>query len=229
MTDEQLGFDPTITSDDVNHYITITKESKKERLVIDDVITHHHFIAGRGTRCWKNHREVDELKRLLVVKDSWQYPERDEEGGYLREATNSGVVNVTRYYHHETVSVDGKDDTIVDNVQKGLDISKAENAYKVMKKRRKDKNLRRRVVQLQLLMQCRNQKLSTPAVSTTTQEDEVDLLLRDRVHQRVLMQDYGLTISTTTQEDEADLVIRDRVHRRVIVQDYGQPIYQASS
>ncbi|KAH6960068.1 hypothetical protein BKA56DRAFT_600408 [Ilyonectria sp. MPI-CAGE-AT-0026] len=41
----------------------------------------------------------------LIIKDSWQYPERDEEGELLCEATAKGVVNVARYYHHETVQI----------------------------------------------------------------------------------------------------------------------------
>jgi hypothetical protein len=43
------------------------------------------------------------------MKDSWQYVEREEEGEMLREATDDGVVNVARYYHHETVRVHGRD------------------------------------------------------------------------------------------------------------------------
>jgi hypothetical protein len=37
-----------------------------------------------------------------------------------------------RYYHHETVCVGGEDDTIVDNVRKGLDIRRAKNVYKII-------------------------------------------------------------------------------------------------
>jgi hypothetical protein len=36
--------------------------------------------------CWKAFREGDESKIPLIIKDSWQYPER-EEGKLLREAT----------------------------------------------------------------------------------------------------------------------------------------------
>lgn len=66
-------------------------------------------------------------KTPLVIKDSWQYTEREEEGELLREATNKGVVNVARYYHHETVRVLGTDDDVRSNFRKGLDIMKAEN------------------------------------------------------------------------------------------------------
>jgi hypothetical protein len=37
-----------------------------------------------------------------------RYPEREEEGALLRKATEKGVVNVARYFHHETVQVDGQ-------------------------------------------------------------------------------------------------------------------------
>ena len=37
------------------------------------------------------------------MQDSWEYEERPEEGLLLKEATQAGVKNVARYYHHETV------------------------------------------------------------------------------------------------------------------------------
>ena len=73
-------------------------------------------MVGRATTCWKAHSDGDKLKTTLVVKDSWQYPEREEEGVLLRDATERGVVNVARYYHHETVRVGRKDDDINGNI-----------------------------------------------------------------------------------------------------------------
>ena len=35
------------------------------------------------------------------------------------------MINVARYYHHETVRVGGKDDDIRSNIRVGLDITKA--------------------------------------------------------------------------------------------------------
>ncbi len=32
-----------------------------------------------------------------AIKDSWQYPERDEEGELLRKVMAEGVVNMARY------------------------------------------------------------------------------------------------------------------------------------
>jgi hypothetical protein len=82
-------------------------------------------IAGRATTCWEAHREGDESRLHLAMKDSWQFPERGEEGKLLREATDKEVVNVARYYRHETVRVGGQDDDIRGNVRRGLDITKA--------------------------------------------------------------------------------------------------------
>jgi hypothetical protein len=62
---------------------------------------------------------------LLVIMDSWQYPEREAEGNLLYEATEKEVVNVARYYHHETVGVGGYDYDIRGNVRKEVDITKA--------------------------------------------------------------------------------------------------------
>jgi hypothetical protein len=54
----------------------------------------------------------------FVIKDSWQYPEREEESKSLAEAMEKGVVNLARYYYHETVQVGGKVDDISYNVRK---------------------------------------------------------------------------------------------------------------
>jgi Fungal protein kinase len=66
-------------------------------------------VAGRATTYWKAHCDGDESKAPLVIKDSWQYPEDEEEGELLREATEKEV-NIIR-----------------DNVPKGLDITGATN------------------------------------------------------------------------------------------------------
>jgi len=203
MTDEQLGFDPTITLWGAQRYITITKGDTTERLVIVNVIKQYSAIDGRGTVCWKVHPVGDRSKQF-VVKDSWQYPDRDEEGEYLLEATKSGVDHVARYYHHETVRVGGKDDTIVDNVRKGLDIGEAENAYKVRVKkeeeRKRQEDLFRRMARLGIQKKAQTSRM--PPVAST---------------------------SAAPKENEEEPSMRDRVHRRVVLQDCGQPLYNATS
>ena len=45
-------------------------------------------IAGRSTTCWKAHYEADPGVPL-VVKNRWQYTERDEESELFQEATKA--------------------------------------------------------------------------------------------------------------------------------------------
>jgi len=205
MTDEQLGFDPTITSNDAPRYITITKGDTTERLVIVNMIRRYSAINGRGTVCWKVHPEGDPSKRF-VVKDSWQYPERDEEGEYLLKAAERGVDHVARYYHHETVRVGGKDDTIVGNVRKELDIRGAENAYKMIAKMKKEEEKKKDEDLVRSLSQLMAQT-TAPALATTA----------------------PAFASTAPKENKEETPMRDRVHRRVVLRDYGQPLYKASS
>lgn len=127
MDQEPLGFDPTILEAEGRRYIEIERNGQLERLVIDEVMKRAPCIAGRATTCWKAYREGDDLRTPLVVKHSWQYPKREEKGELLREATDRGVTNVARYYHHETVGVGGHDDDIRESVRKSLDITKAAN------------------------------------------------------------------------------------------------------
>ena len=126
MGEEQLGFDSTVVTADDKRFIEIERNDLTERLIIDEVMTRAPCVAGRATTCWKAHRDEDQ-QTPLVIKNSWQYLERDEEGEMLRYLTDSGVVNMARYYCHETVLVRGKGDDIRSNVRKGLDIRTAAN------------------------------------------------------------------------------------------------------
>jgi hypothetical protein len=127
LNEEQLGFDPTIITAEGKRYIEIERDDRTERLILDKVIKRVTCVAGRATTCWRAYREGDESRAPLVIKDSWQYPEREEEGELLREAAEKDVVNVARYYYHETVRVGNQDDSIRRNVRQGLDVTKATN------------------------------------------------------------------------------------------------------
>ena len=126
MNEEQLGFDPTIMTANKERFIEIKRNGMIERIIIDEVMQRARCIAGRATTCWKAHRE-GQPEIPLVIKDSWQYSERHEEGDLLREVTRKCVVNVARYYHHETVQICGEGDDIRSNVRGGLDITRAAN------------------------------------------------------------------------------------------------------
>ncbi|KAE8410779.1 hypothetical protein BDV36DRAFT_109682 [Aspergillus pseudocaelatus] len=128
MNDEQLGYDSSIIStSDGKSYIEIQRDGHCERLILEGLMKRSACVAGRATTCWKARREGDKTNSPLVIKDSWQYPEREEEGKLLQEATEKEVVNVARYYYHETVRVNGEIDNIRNNVRKGLDVTQYTN------------------------------------------------------------------------------------------------------
>ncbi|OCL07127.1 hypothetical protein AOQ84DRAFT_398643 [Glonium stellatum] len=191
---KQLEFNPII----------ITAEG--QRLIINEVIKRARYVAGRATTCWKAHREGDELQ-TLVVKDSWQFPERGEEGELLCEATEKRVVNVARYYHYETVRVGGLNDDI-ENVRRGLDIAKATN-YKPESSMPPPSTTGRRISRQSRSSNIAGQKRSS------------DTPLPPPPSKR--------TCSSSSTKSGRRNAGPNRVHRRVIVRDYGKAIYKASS
>jgi hypothetical protein len=161
-------------------------------------------VAGRATTCWKVHREEDP-GTPLVIKDSWQYPEREEEGALLREATEKGVRNVARYFHHETVRVGGQDDDIRANVRKGLDITKAMN-YMPKRLMPPRNNTGRRASRRDGSSSVAGRKRSSSSANAPLPPSK-----------------------RPCSSSPIKPAIVNRVHRRVIVRDYGKAIYKASS
>jgi hypothetical protein len=205
MNEEQLGFDPTIVTVRDKRYIEVERENGKERLVIDRLIKRVRCVAGRATTCWRVHREGDP-DTPLVVKDSWQYPEREEEGELLREATEKDVVNVARYFHHETVRVGNLDDDIRENVRKGLDITKATN-YKP-------------------------EKSMPPPCTTGRRASRRDRSSSSTGGRKRSLSCTELPLppsKRTCSSSPTKPAIANRIHRRVVVRDYGKAIYKASS
>ncbi|KEF50882.1 uncharacterized protein A1O9_13063 [Exophiala aquamarina CBS 119918] len=200
MNDEQLGFDPTIQESGGTRYIEITRNGQQERLVLDTLMRRAPSVVGRATTCWKAYRDGDESKAPLIIKDSWQYPERDQEGELIREATEKGVVNVARYYHYETVQVGGVDDDVYTNIRKGLDISKSANYLG------------------------QNQKTDASMFPPST---PISLDGTDRGRSFVVKTSIGRKSSPTKKPISRTLFNRE--HRRVVVSDYGKPLYKASS
>lgn len=207
LNEEQLGFDPTIITAGDKRYIEIERDNHAERLIIDKVMKRVPCVAGRATTCWKAHREGDNTRAPLVIKDSWQYPEREEEGELLREATDKGVVNVARYYYHETVCVGGQDDDIRVNVRRGLDITKAKY-YKLESSMPPPSMAGRRVLRTGRSSSVAGRKRSSSCTGAPLPPTK-------------------RTCSSSPIKGER--VTANRVHRRVVVRNYGKPIYKASS
>ncbi|KAI0169185.1 hypothetical protein GGR52DRAFT_511052 [Hypoxylon sp. FL1284] len=208
MDEQQLGFDPTIVTSDGVQYIEIEKDGQCERLIFDGVIWRAPCIAGRATTCWKAHSDRDS-RTPLAIKDSWQCPEREEGGALLKEATNKGVVNIARHYHHYTVRVSGTTDDVEGNVRKHLDITMAENypdgGSVAM-------------------------RATTVSISTMGSREGRSMASRKRPASQT-----GATLPPNKRPCSASPTKVDsntfpnRVHRRVILRDYGEPIFCASS
>ncbi len=204
MNEEDLGFDPTIITEGGQRYIEIERNGQTEQLAIDMVIQRVPCIAGRATTCWKAHREEDPWTPF-VIKDSWQYTEHEEEGELLREATEQGVVNVARSYHHETVQVRDTDDDIQGNVRKGLNVTATENY--------------------------RPERLMLPPTTIAvggSWKGRSSMASRKRSSSRT---DAPLPPSKRFCSASPTNVnaLPNRVHRHVILRDYGKTIYKASS
>lgn len=212
MNDEQLGFDPTIRSSEGKRFIEIVRDGHPERLILDGLMKRAPCVAGRATTCWKAHCEGDESKTPLVIKDSWQYPERGEEGLLLREATEKGVVNVARYYHHETVRTGNKVDDICDNVRKGLDMTKAQ------KFRHSDCDVSQQASEADdAVRKGHTTDIRSVGWKRSSSNTDAPLPLSKRA------------CPSSPIKGGRGHAVQNKVHRHVIIRDYGKPIYKASS
>ncbi|KGM91569.1 uncharacterized protein PADG_12344 [Paracoccidioides brasiliensis Pb18] len=209
MSRKQLGFDPTIIATGTKRYIEIEKNGMKERLIIDGIVGQARCVAGRATTCWKAYCETDKSQTPLVVKDSWQYPERTEEGELLQEAMVKGVKNVARYYHHETVRIDDKDDDVL-AIRKGLCIPISQDekggGFKATVQRSRSQ---------------RGQKSQSSTAGQKRSSDCVDTAFPPPPSKR--------TQSSSPSKSAGRSTPFNRVHRRVVIRDYGKPIYESSS
>ncbi|KAK3383803.1 hypothetical protein B0T24DRAFT_688486 [Lasiosphaeria ovina] len=207
MNEEELGFDPTIMTANGERFIEIERDGSIERVIIDGVIQRVRYIASRASTCWKAHPE-GYPQIPLVIKDSWQYPERDEEGDLLREATGKGVVNMARYYYHTTVQVNGIDDDVRSNIRKGLDITKVTNHIP---------------------------KQSVVSPSTSTAGTPRKGQSNSAASTKRSSSQTGSPLPPSKRSNSASLIkadydmVSNRVHRRIILRDYGRSIYKASS
>ena len=213
MTDEQLGLDPTIQVSEGKRYVEITRGGQVERLILTELINRQPVIVGRATTCWKAYRDTDKSKELLIVKDSWQYEERPEEGLLIQEATNRGVRNVARYYHHETVYVGGKIDDTRGNVRGGSMKEGARTAFR----------------------QKSYEESGAPA-SESQGIAVASQMQPPPVSRKRSSGSAQLAPQSSTKRPRSDFHSRDperpianRVHRRIITQDVGKRITKSSS
>ncbi|KUI64128.1 hypothetical protein VM1G_10898 [Cytospora mali] len=212
MNEEQLGLDSTFrTTKDGKMFLEIQRDGHNtERIIIDHLITRVPCIVGRATTCWKAHIQGSDLP--LVIKDSWQYPQRDHEGEILSMVTEK-VRHVARYYHHETVRIGGKDDDVLNNIRAGLSTTNAQ------------------ATQLEGLTSCTSatepsqQQWSGKSIGAGSRK-------RSSSQRGVTLPASKRARSTSKPADNSqptDSPEPNREHRRVILRDYGEPIYKAST
>ena len=211
MNNEQLGFDPTIQqSKDGKRYMNISRAGRIERLVIEKEIRKQAVIVGRATTCWKCYG--DDSNQPLIVKDSWQYEERPEEGDLIQEATRKGVRNIAQYYHHETVQVNQKDDDIFANVRGG-----------VMQTGGRTKFRERGIIESQATASTSPDK----AITSQSQEKQKSRKRGSSPGPPISHNAKRPHLSPSTKHPELPNV--NRIHRRVVTRSPGTPIDEASS
>ncbi|KAI9809767.1 MAG: hypothetical protein M1825_000200 [Sarcosagium campestre] len=204
MNDEQLGLDPTVGKLDSMQFIKIIRNGQSEKLVLTEVLRKQATIVGRATTCWRAYREGDTEKKPLIVKDSWQYTARPEEGELIKEASESGVRQIARYYYHDTVQVGGKDDDVIANVRQDQMKTCGRTSF-------------------------RQRSLNNSDASNPDDLGESQSLSRKRSFSS-MENPSPLTRSRSSQRSKDDEVtLRNRVHRRVITCSAGKPIERASS
>ncbi|GKZ29644.1 hypothetical protein AbraIFM66950_005925 [Aspergillus brasiliensis] len=209
MDMSELGYDSSIiTTSNGIRFIEIVRYRKPERLILEKLLRRSACIVGRATTCGKAHREGDKSEASLVIKDSWQYPERKDEGVLLREATDKQVVNGARYYYHGTVQVQDKDDDTQGAVRRGLDLKQG-------RRYRWNSNFA---------------TLDPTAKSSRGVPSTCNNTKRKRTSSHISPPGPPTKrICTGSQAESEDDPNENRVHRRVVVRDDGVPIYKAKS
>ncbi|WVO17615.1 hypothetical protein L204_105312 [Cryptococcus depauperatus] len=214
MNEKDLGFDPTIITSGDQRYIDIERNGQKERIIIKETIRRTQCVDGRATTCWLAYAESDPEKPL-VIKDSWQDPERDYEGELLREATENGVVHVARHYYHATVRVGDEDDDVLANIRRGIDLSEA-----VHSRLGRPKKATATPSATGTPSQSRSSSSSSTGVKAGVKRPSSETSVPPPPSKRSI---------PTSQTEASTEMLSNRVHRRVILCDYGEPIYKASS
>ena len=214
MNEEELGFDPTIKEEEGRRFTEIRRDDRLERLYLKKLLKRQRCVAGRATTCWEGSLgDDDSNERPIVIKDSWEYDERPEEGSLLKEATELRVKNLARYYHHETVHVRDVVDDVRNNVRKNL----SEIEGKVRNK--------------QEPQQFENTTVSSASESSRRDEGRSGSRKVTRKRSSNSMQ---LSMPPSKRSNSESPVKQDtqkgcnRTHRRLVMRDVGKNFYDAT-
>ena len=217
MSEEELGFDSTIL-DDGEKYIQIQRGGRMERLSLGERIKRQRSVAGRATTCWKGSLG-DEIDSRVVIKDSWEFEERPKEGLLLKEATEAGVKNVARYYHHKTVRMGGEMDDVHHNVRKGLSDARGRNPFQQPRATLPD-----------AVTSTATSSGSRPGRGRSRSRSTSRTITRKRssscVQTSMSLPKRSCSDSPVGQDTQQR---RNHIHHRLIMRDIGKGIYEASS
>ena len=140
----------------------------------------------------------------------------------LKEATEAGVSNVARYYHHETIRVSGRVDEVIHNVRKALNDTVGRNP------------LQQRAVYSQ--RSASSESLTSPTATSVSGAGKGRSRNRSRTMTRKRSSSSIQASIPPSKRSCSDSPIkqgsqkrRNRVHRRLVMQDVGKSIYEASS
>ena len=247
MNDEQLGFDPDLMEVDGQRFVKINRDGKEERLIITKTLRDHAAcIAGRATTCWKAYRQGDDSKKPLVVKDSWQYVNRPEEGELICKATAAGVTNISQYYHHETVLFNGKKDYIRSNVRNSMSTEGGSNPFTqpdffspettTSSKSTLSKVVKSSQGSSSLVMARSSRKFHSPELnkaqcaSSFGSASQQSQTCRKRSSSQIeaLEPSRKRSRSIMPAREGDNQLAKDRVRRRIITQSVGKPLCKAS-
>lgn len=70
----------------------LTKNNRKQAMIVRWV-----------TICWRAYYDEVNLKKLLVIKNSWQFEKRFREEKLIKEVMNKDIRNIAQYYYHKTI------------------------------------------------------------------------------------------------------------------------------
>ncbi|TGZ76577.1 hypothetical protein EX30DRAFT_375391 [Ascodesmis nigricans] len=199
MREEELGYDTTICKDGGKQYISVVRNGKEERFLIDQVMHRQSSIIGRGTTCWKVTLKGSNEK--FVIKDSWQYEGKVDEGELLKEITKKSVQNVAHCYHSEIVRIGDMNDDLHGNVRKEI------NLYSGKKLKPRQNHL-------------------TTALSKTTSSNST---LRKRVAPTTLESSIRKKSRSNSEGGNGNGSALNRFHKRIIMSRCGKPLYMAGT
>ena len=239
MSKQQLGYDTTILEQGKKRYIKAQNDGKPVHVVLDEggkTFRRVSCLVGRATTCWRAHLEPsvdgkkltpEEKRLLLVVKDSWQYPEREEEGVLLLRAAEKGVEHMAKHWFHETVKIDGDVDDVCNSIRGRLDLSGARVVFLKQRKASPPLNDSNASTSVSIQGGLRGAIVHTQSRSGSQKRKADDPEVKDQplMKRRSSVRSGSLRPSTPILAP----IPQNRVHRRVIVADYGKPLNQATS